>query len=86
MNSTGAGGSSSAISISPAGTLSSNQSTFTPGATSSSASATAVEEFITAQLTSETRQEILQRLFREWLNGELNYWLNPYNLGEQENE
>ncbi|UIE40349.1 peptidylprolyl isomerase [Leptodesmis sichuanensis A121] len=45
-----------------------------------------VEEFITAQLTPETRQEILQRLFREWLNGELNYWLNPYNLGEQKNE
>lgn len=45
-----------------------------------------VEEFITAQLTPENRQEILQRLFREWLNGELNYWLNPYNLGEQDNE
>lgn len=45
-----------------------------------------VEEFISAQLTPETRQEILQRLFREWLNGELNYWLNPYNLGEQDNE
>jgi parvulin-like peptidyl-prolyl isomerase len=45
-----------------------------------------VEEFISAQLTPETRQEILQRLFREWLNGELNYWLNPYNIGEQNNE
>lgn len=45
-----------------------------------------VEEFISANLTPETRQEILQRLFREWLNGELNYWLNPYNLGEEDNE
>ena len=45
-----------------------------------------VEEFIPAQLTPETRQEILQRLFQDWLNSELNYWLNPYNMGEQENE
>lgn len=45
-----------------------------------------VEEFISAQLNPETRQEILQRLFQDWLNGELNYWLNPYNMGEQEHE
>lgn len=45
-----------------------------------------VEEFISAQLNPETRQEILQRLFQDWLNSELNYWLNPYNIGEQENE
>lgn len=45
-----------------------------------------VEEFIVAQLTPETEQEILQRLFQDWLTSELNYWLNPYNMGEQENE
>lgn len=35
-----------------------------------------VEEVISAQLTPEIRQEILQRLFQEWLTGELNYLLN----------
>lgn len=43
-----------------------------------------IEEFIPAQLNTETQQEILQRLFQDWLNSELNYWLNPYNMGEQE--
>lgn len=33
------------------------------------------EEFIAAQLTSEVRQDILQRLFREWLQAELNHML-----------
>ncbi|NJP10806.1 MAG: peptidylprolyl isomerase [Leptolyngbyaceae cyanobacterium RU_5_1] len=33
------------------------------------------EEFIPAQLTPEVRQEILQRLFREWLQAELNHFL-----------
>ncbi|MFM7424755.1 MAG: hypothetical protein ACKO7W_07170 [Elainella sp.] len=32
-----------------------------------------VEEFISAELTPEIRQEIIQRLFREWLESELNY-------------
>lgn len=32
-----------------------------------------VEEFIPTHLTSDIRQEILQRLFQEWLTGELNY-------------
>lgn len=41
VNSTGAGASSSAIVISPAGTIIRNDSVFTPGATSSSAGATA---------------------------------------------
>jgi len=41
-----------------------------------------VEEFISAQLNAETREEIIQQLFRDWLTSELNYWLNPYNLGE----
>ncbi len=35
-----------------------------------------VEEFIPAQLTPDIRQEILQRLFQEWLTGELNYLLH----------
>ncbi len=43
-----------------------------------------VEEFIVAQLSSETHQEILQRLFQDWLNSELNYWINPYHIAEYE--
>lgn len=35
-----------------------------------------VEEFIPAELTPELRQEILDRLFNEWLTTELNYALN----------
>ncbi|NJO40921.1 MAG: peptidylprolyl isomerase [Cyanobacteria bacterium CRU_2_1] len=35
-----------------------------------------VEEFVSAELTPETRQEIIDRLFREWLNSELNYLLH----------
>jgi parvulin-like peptidyl-prolyl isomerase len=35
-----------------------------------------VEEFLPAQLTAEIREEILSTLFREWLSGELNHWLN----------
>lgn len=34
-----------------------------------------VEEFISAQLNAEIRQEILQRLFQEWLKAELNHWV-----------
>lgn len=34
------------------------------------------EEFIPAQLTPEVRQHILNRLFQEWLLGELNYLLH----------
>ncbi|MGF1521511.1 MAG: peptidylprolyl isomerase [Leptolyngbyaceae cyanobacterium] len=34
------------------------------------------EEFIPAELTSERYQEIIFKLFEEWLNGELNYRLN----------
>ncbi|NJL50160.1 MAG: peptidylprolyl isomerase [Leptolyngbyaceae cyanobacterium SM2_5_2] len=32
-----------------------------------------VEEFIDARLTAETRQNILDHLFNEWLNSEMNY-------------
>ena len=35
-----------------------------------------VEEFVPAQLTPETRQEILQKMFQEWLQNELNYLLS----------
>ena len=34
------------------------------------------EEFIAPQLTAEVRQEILQRLFREWLQAELSHILH----------
>jgi parvulin-like peptidyl-prolyl isomerase len=33
-----------------------------------------VEEFITAQLTPEIRENILDRMFQDWLGSELNYW------------
>lgn len=35
-----------------------------------------IEEFITAELTSEIRQQIINRLFQEWLQAELNYMLH----------
>ncbi len=35
-----------------------------------------VEEFIPAELTPERHQEILKRMFSEWLTSELNYRLN----------
>jgi len=35
-----------------------------------------VEEFISAQLTSEVRDDILKTMFREWLTGELTYLMN----------
>ncbi len=35
-----------------------------------------VEEFIAAELTPEIRQDIIDRLFQEWLNSELNYLLH----------
>ena len=35
-----------------------------------------VEEFIPAELTPERHQEILNRMFSEWLTSELNYLLN----------
>ncbi|WP_446877503.1 peptidylprolyl isomerase [Phormidesmis sp. 146-33] len=35
-----------------------------------------VEEFVSAQLTPETHQEIVQRLFQEWLESELSYLHN----------
>lgn len=45
-----------------------------------------VEEFIPAQLSPENRQQILQKLFQNWLNSELNDWLNSSKLGKHENE
>ena len=35
-----------------------------------------VEEFIAAELTPETRQQILDKLFQEWLESELNYLIH----------
>ena len=35
-----------------------------------------VEEFIPAELTEECSQQIIQKLFQEWLTGELNYLLH----------
>jgi len=35
-----------------------------------------VEEFIPAELTPDRHQEILNKMFREWLSAELNYLLN----------
>jgi parvulin-like peptidyl-prolyl isomerase len=35
-----------------------------------------VEEFTTAELTEDTRKDILNKLFQEWLNSELNYLLH----------
>jgi parvulin-like peptidyl-prolyl isomerase len=32
------------------------------------------EKFIPAQLTDEVRKELFERLFQEWLKGELTYW------------
>jgi parvulin-like peptidyl-prolyl isomerase len=34
------------------------------------------EEFISAELTPTVRQEIIDRLFKEWLTGELNYLIH----------
>ncbi|MDY7022400.1 MAG: peptidylprolyl isomerase [Cyanobacteriota bacterium] len=34
------------------------------------------EEFIPAKLTDEIRQQILDTLFQEWLESELNYWVH----------
>ncbi|MGC9528844.1 MAG: peptidylprolyl isomerase [Limnospira sp.] len=39
-----------------------------------------VEEFIPAELTPECRQEILQRMFKNWLASELNYALSNASL------
>jgi parvulin-like peptidyl-prolyl isomerase len=35
-----------------------------------------IENYLPAQLTSEVRQEIVNELFEEWLNGELNYLIH----------
>ncbi|MFB2933955.1 peptidylprolyl isomerase [Aerosakkonemataceae cyanobacterium BLCC-F154] len=35
-----------------------------------------VQEFIQAELTPETHQSIINKLFRQWLEGEFNYWLH----------
>ena len=35
-----------------------------------------IEEFIQAELTPQRRQEILNRLFAEWLEGEFNYTIH----------
>ena len=35
-----------------------------------------IENYLPAQLTPETRQEIIDSLFEEWLNNELNYLLH----------
>lgn len=35
-----------------------------------------IEEFIPAELTPETYKEILDRMFKEWLAGEINYMLH----------
>ena len=35
-----------------------------------------VEEFVAAELTPETRQQILDKLFQEWLESELNYLIH----------
>ena len=35
-----------------------------------------IEKFIQAQLTPEKRQEIIDKLFQEWLHSELNYFLH----------
>jgi hypothetical protein len=34
-----------------------------------------VEEFVAAELTPERYQEILDRMFKEWLVSELNYMI-----------
>ncbi len=43
-----------------------------------------VEEFIAATLNEQTRQEIQQRMFQEWLAGELNYVLHSRSNQESE--
>jgi len=35
-----------------------------------------IQEFIQAELTPEVRQEIINKLFKQWLEGEFNYWLH----------
>ncbi|WP_041238305.1 peptidylprolyl isomerase [Gloeothece citriformis] len=42
-----------------------------------------IEEFISPELTPEIRQEILNKMFNEWLTRELNYLI--FNSGEQLN-
>lgn len=44
-----------------------------------------VEEFIPAQLTSDIRDEILDKLFNEWLTGEFTYLLLHANGKQEEN-
>lgn len=44
-----------------------------------------IEEFISAELTPETRQEIINRLFKEWLQAEMNYRIySPQSLSSEE--
>lgn len=38
-----------------------------------------IEEYIPAELTTELKQEILDSLFEEWINKELNYMVNMQN-------
>jgi parvulin-like peptidyl-prolyl isomerase len=42
-----------------------------------------VEEFIPATLTESTRQEIQQRMFQDWLAGELNYVIHSSDSHEE---
>lgn len=35
-----------------------------------------MEKFLPAELTTELRQKLLNDLFQQWLEGELNYWLH----------
>ncbi|WP_017721441.1 peptidylprolyl isomerase [Kamptonema formosum] len=42
-----------------------------------------VEEFIPAQLSPERYQELLNRMFQQWLNSELNYHLSNQSLTSQ---
>jgi parvulin-like peptidyl-prolyl isomerase len=37
-----------------------------------------VENLMSAELTSEIQEEILERLFREWLEGEFNYFIHNH--------
>lgn len=39
-----------------------------------------VSEFLPAELTSETRSAILERMFQEWLESELNYLLHNHDI------
>jgi parvulin-like peptidyl-prolyl isomerase len=42
-----------------------------------------VSDFIPAELTDETRDLILERMSREWLESELNYWTHNHNHENQ---